>query len=354
LKTEKSGSAEFGEVSRRGSPSGGEVFPALPAAVLSDVVPPPPTLESLADAAVPQVQPALADFELPEVATAESVADRSEPGKASAGTNTPVRSHEPQEGEETESETLESAAIATGTIPRAERRPGSSLTAGTTSGGMALAGESEAAALLEPDQASPVESETVLVAAAPTEAEGVVVPAGRAPSSPLAAEVVAANALDAVPPPPVFSTAAKASAGALGRAELRLERFHLCTEILGFGSTTPTLTASLRPGKQSLAYVEVVGFTSRPEGGEYETRLACQMVLEDENAAVVWQQDFGEVVDRCPARRSDFFCHYVFTTPEELPAGRYTLRLRVMDTLAPSASEASLRVDVDEERSRSD
>lgn len=352
--TEPSGSAEIGEVAWREPSTGGEAFPALPAAVLRDVVPPPPALQSVADSSDSQGDFPATSPQLPEAIPTASVAERSEPGNASAGTNTPVRSSESAVGEESEGETLESVAVAARTIPRADRAPGGALAAEANPEGMALSGEPEVAALLELGQAKPVESEAVLVAAAPADAGGGVIPASRTPSSPQAAEVVAANALDAVPPPPVFSTAAKTSGSALGRTDLRLERFHLCTEILGFGSTTPTRTASLRPGKQSLAYVEVVGFASRSEGGEFETRLACQMVLEDENAVVVWQQDFGEVVDRCPARRSDFFCHYVFTMPEDLPAGRYTLRLRVMDTLAPSANEASLRVDVGEERSAND
>jgi hypothetical protein len=147
--------------------------------------------------------------------------------------------------------------------------------------------------------------------------------------------------------PHVMPASAEGTPAAL-KSEFGLERFHLCTEIQGFGSTKPRLDRPVRPGERVLAYVEVVNFSSLAKDGLYETLLGAHMTLEDETGKVLFSQRFDEISDRCPTPRRDFFCHFLFTVPTTVQPGTYVLRLHVEDRMAKKTTTGAMALVVGE------
>lgn len=252
-------------------------------------------------------------------------------------------------------------------VPRAIAKPNPLGLAPTDSEGLALTGTSEIRSdeLLEllagkigrqsPNlgEDSPVDvidkgNSTLVATAAATDS----------PSPPLPVErqrdETAPAALDFVPEPPALASDPLPSVPTNPAADapsekpndgLALDHFHLCREILGFGITTP-MTGPVAPGQQLLAYVEVLDSEAREVDGLFETRMACRIAVEDKNGTVVAEQDFGQITDRCYARRKDFFCHFVFTLPGDLVPGPYKLRLFAMDTSDMARAEGCLDFEV--------
>jgi hypothetical protein len=153
-----------------------------------------------------------------------------------------------------------------------------------------------------------------------------------------------------VPASSVASELADESASADGDAskagELKVDRFHFCTEINGFASTVSRPLSPMNPGERLLAYVEVMNFESVQLGELFETKLSCRMKLEDSSGQVVFSQDFGDVVDRCVGRRKDFFCHFLLTVPDTLAPGSYRWRLSITDQTSKQTREQTLNAEI--------
>lgn len=136
------------------------------------------------------------------------------------------------------------------------------------------------------------------------------------------------------------------AAGLRGPTPLRIERVSFCRRIDGFGQFDP-LPASHefqpgsegQPGDLVQVYVELRNFSSRAVGGEYEMKLARSAEVFDLHRRKVASLDLGSDVDRCRARRQDYFLNLQFHVPARLPAGLYTVRVTVHDqTPGPDAS----------------
>lgn len=121
---------------------------------------------------------------------------------------------------------------------------------------------------------------------------------------------------------------------------LETDRLHLCTEIIGFGKTVLRETEAVAPGERCLAYLEVRNFASKQTDQEFETKLGCDLSLENAAGQTVFNQTFPDIVDKCVTPRRDFFCHFLFSMPTTVLPGKYKLRIRIVDRTNSSTSEA--------------
>lgn len=149
--------------------------------------------------------------------------------------------------------------------------------------------------------------------------------AAKAPIAPAAPTSLATSAPEATP-----------------TATLNTHRLHLCTEIIGFGKTVPRETETIAPGERCLAYLEVSNFVSKETDREFETKLGCDLSIENAAGQTVFNQTFPDILDKCVTPRRDFFCHFLFSMPTTLLTGKYTLRVRIVDRNNSSTSEAVL------------
>lgn len=189
--------------------------------------------------------------------------------------------------------------------------------------------------------AAPVPSPTVPVPAQPPQIIAAMPPApmGAPPAVAAAPAIPSATAPAVAAPAPVPT-----SQGSDGKLEL--DRFHLCTEIVGFGKTVARDTETVSGGERLLAYVEVRNFASRSMNGEFETSLGCDLSLENAAGQTVYNQTFADIVDKCAKPRRDFFCHFLFSMPNTVLPGKYKLRIRIVDRISSTTSEAVVDVTV--------
>jgi hypothetical protein len=130
------------------------------------------------------------------------------------------------------------------------------------------------------------------------------------------------------------------------KSELTLDRFQFCTEVNGFASVVARTPGPMYPSERLLAYVEIKNFDSIEREGLFETKLSCQMKLEDASGKVFFSQDFGDIVDRCVDRRQDFFCHFLLTVPDTLVPGKYRWRLTITDQSSKQTKEQVSEVEI--------
>ena len=165
------------------------------------------------------------------------------------------------------------------------------------------------------------------------------------PPAPLGAPpAVAANpaTLPVTAPATAVPSPTPVSPGTDGKLEL--DRFQLCTEIVGFGKTVPRDTEMVSRGERLLAYVEVRNFASRSMNGEFETALGCDLSLDNAAGQTIYNQTFADIVDKCAKPRRDFFCHFLFSMPSTVLPGKYKLRIRIVDRNSSATSEAVVDV----------
>jgi hypothetical protein len=140
--------------------------------------------------------------------------------------------------------------------------------------------------------------------------------------------------------PATSTTAVEPAPVPEARPTLHTHRLHLCTEIIGFGKTIPRETEAIAPGERCLAYLEVSNFVSKETNQEFETKLGCDLSIENAAGQTVFNQTFPDILDKCVTPRRDFFCHFLFSMPTTLLPGKYTLRVRIVDRNNSSTSEA--------------
>jgi hypothetical protein len=135
-------------------------------------------------------------------------------------------------------------------------------------------------------------------------------------------------------------------------ANLVLDNMSFCSGVTGWARYQKLPPDhSFRPGDPVQIYVEVRNFACDVHESAYETRLSSSVRLTrkvegKEKPQVEWEQGFPDRYkpDRTQAPRHDYFCHYCFSIPPNLPLGDYTLTLRVLDlaTTPPRVAERSL------------
>jgi hypothetical protein len=131
------------------------------------------------------------------------------------------------------------------------------------------------------------------------------------------------------------------------KAALSIEKMCYCRCIERFGIIDPLPSSHLyhvgpqgRPGDLVQVYVELRNFASLKRGSSYETRLACNMLIRDEQNRIVWYQDRQTRLERSCTPRQDGYLDCYFNVPRRLPVGDYTLWIMVKDLTGNSGEEA--------------
>ncbi|MEA2736096.1 MAG: hypothetical protein QOE14_2547 [Humisphaera sp.] len=132
---------------------------------------------------------------------------------------------------------------------------------------------------------------------------------------------------------------------------LSLPTLALCRSVQQFGIYDPIEPSRFTVGKETpvVVYCEVDHFrsTAAPDG-RWETKLSYEAVLysDGQSAVPVISKKPAQIVDRCRNRRRDFFLADRMTIPANLPAGKYVLKVTVIDQLANLVAEKSLAVSI--------
>jgi hypothetical protein len=86
-----------------------------------------------------------------------------------------------------------------------------------------------------------------------------------------------------------------------------------------------------RPGEVVGLYMEVRNFACKPHGADYRTNVQTSIEVHNDEGEVVWRYDPPARTDPSLSPRQDY-CHVGrFALPTNLPAGTYTLWLKVTD-----------------------
>jgi len=133
-----------------------------------------------------------------------------------------------------------------------------------------------------------------------------------------------------------------------GEADLALPRLVLATRVDSFGVYT-AIEPKFEQGKRHtvIIYCEVANFTSKKgDDGWFTTHLAQQETLITEDGLLVWRPNAEDVEDRSLNQRHDFYLVKKLTIPENLAAGKYTLRMSVTDKTSNKVSMMNIPVEI--------
>ena len=96
-----------------------------------------------------------------------------------------------------------------------------------------------------------------------------------------------------------------------------------------------------------IIYCEVANFSSKKTKDDwYQTSLSQQETLVTEDGLLIWRPNAEEVEDRSMNQRHDFYLVKKLTIPENLAAGKYTLRMSVTDRNNGKIAMVSLPVEI--------
>jgi hypothetical protein len=131
-------------------------------------------------------------------------------------------------------------------------------------------------------------------------------------------------------------------------ADLQLPRLVLATRVDSFGVYN-AIDSKFQQGRKHtvIIYCEVANFTSKKgDDNWYITKLSQQETLITEDGLLVWRPNAEEVEDRSMNQRHDFYLVKKLTIPENLAAGKYTLRMSVTDRNSGKISMVSLPIEI--------
>ncbi|MEW4489712.1 hypothetical protein AB1L42_16645 [Thalassoglobus sp. JC818] len=116
-------------------------------------------------------------------------------------------------------------------------------------------------------------------------------------------------------------------------ARLRLKNVLFCQRIDGFGNYETYLSDRFRAGQRVLIYSEIKNFTSKMTAdGEYSTRIRSLLEIYDTTTGNrVDANDFPSTEDLSRTQRSDYYHSYRIDFPEHLSAGKYSLKITIVD-----------------------
>lgn len=131
-------------------------------------------------------------------------------------------------------------------------------------------------------------------------------------------------------------------------ADLALPKLVLATRVDSFGVYN-AVEPRFEQGRRHtvIIYCEVANFSSsKSDDGWYQTRLSQQETLITDDGLLVWRPNAEEVEDRSMNQRRDFYLVKKLTIPENLAAGKYTLRMTVTDRNTNRISMVSLPIEI--------
>lgn len=133
------------------------------------------------------------------------------------------------------------------------------------------------------------------------------------------------------------------------RSDLSVPTAVLCSKVDGFGRYDPIDPPVFRgPAEHPVVlYCEVDHFTSKlAAGGQWAVKLTWDTALYDESGRKVWTGKATEVDDESRNRRRDFFAAKVLRLPGSLAAGRYLLKVTIVDRQAERVAERSVPLQI--------
>lgn len=134
---------------------------------------------------------------------------------------------------------------------------------------------------------------------------------------------------------------------------IEISTFALCRRVDAFGlyheidrdhnQPQPPYLTYVSQSRGVGVYLEVDHFQSALEADQhYTVRLSQELKLYTQDGLAVWSVPPTEVVDRSRNRRRDFFTTQVIQLPDDLPPGKYLLKVRVTDRASSSLAEATV------------
>jgi hypothetical protein len=135
------------------------------------------------------------------------------------------------------------------------------------------------------------------------------------------------------------------------RSGLTLPEVALCRTVSQFGVYEPCATAAqpatFPAGRETpvIIYCEIANFASQQaKDQQWETNLSYEMSLFKQGAPSmpVLGKKPAAIVDRCRNRRHDFFLADRITLPPSLSAGKYVLKVTIVDQQAHRIAESTV------------
>jgi hypothetical protein len=110
----------------------------------------------------------------------------------------------------------------------------------------------------------------------------------------------------------------------------------------GFGAYKPRETNEYAAGDQMIAYVEPVGFGWRKADDMWQTDLAADVTIKDNDGKEIYsQKDFQKLSLSSRVRNREFMTRFTFTLTG-LPAGNYTLETTLRDGVSSKSGSFTL------------
>ncbi|GAA4425276.1 hypothetical protein [Bremerella cremea] len=123
---------------------------------------------------------------------------------------------------------------------------------------------------------------------------------------------------------------------------LELKNLEFIQSVDSFGQFKPFPSHDFQPQQEVLLYVEVDNFSSRDNGGKFETTLQSNYEIYDQAGRRIDARQFPEVKDSCRVRRRDFYVPYRLYMPENITPGSYRLELTVRDPASDKFGQSSI------------
>lgn len=135
------------------------------------------------------------------------------------------------------------------------------------------------------------------------------------------------------------------------QAQLSIPTVALCSQVVSYGVYSPMPSSRFPAGRNNdlIVYCEVANFTSiQGNDSIWRTRLRQEMVLYTDAGLAVWpaKSNADVFVDQSRNRRHDFFISRLVRLPSSLTAGKYVLKVTLMDEESNRVVEASAPLEI--------
>ncbi len=141
-------------------------------------------------------------------------------------------------------------------------------------------------------------------------------------------------------PPPAPPPAEESTNG------LAITKLALCMRVNGFGRYEPFGEGDFKAGSLPLilVYAELTGFVTKQEADtRFVVKLTEEMTLADPATnADIWHGDPISLTDVSQSRKVDLFQAQYLPLPNNMPAGRYSLRVKITDQNSGMTTISSL------------